>query len=139
MASKLVKGFYICGAVFLFSLIMLIVLMNMDLVQKNITEIPVLWVAIPVVSGILVVVGSILMCVLELLKKKQEEGMQAIGTFFIGMVALFAALIALDKFVLKNDMSMAEYVTTTLSIEIVAYMVGFIVRERASRQEEDKA
>lgn len=136
MASKLVKGFYICGAVFLFSLVMLVVLMNMDLVQKNITEIPALWVAIPVISGALVVAGSILMCVLELVKKKQEEGIQAIGTFFIGMAALFAALIALDKFVLKNDMSMVEYVTTTVSIEIIAYMVGFIMREKASRQED---
>lgn len=135
MASKLIKGFYICSAVFLLSLFMLVFLMNLDLVQKNIKEIPVMWVAIPVVSGILVVAGSILMCVLELLQKKREEGIQAVGIFFLGLAALFVALIALDKFVLKKNMGIGEYALTTVAIEVIAYMVGFIMRDKASRPE----
>ena len=136
MASKLVKGFYICSVVFLLSLFMLVFLINMDFVQKNIKEIPVVWVAIPVASGILAVADSIIMCVLELLQKKREEGIQAVGTFFVGLAALFAAFIALDKFVLKKNMGLAEYAFTTVAIEIIAYMVGFIMREKASRAEE---
>ena len=139
MASKLVKGFYICSVVFLLSLFMLVFLMSMDFVQKNIKEIPIIWVAIPVVSGVLAVADSIVMCVLELLQKKREEGSQAVGTFFVGLAALFAAFIALDKFVLKKNMGIAEYALTTVAIEVIAYMVGFIMREKASRpKEKDK-